>query len=80
MQSVFRGAKKVSKGRFLNLSERASWMTRNTDAKDFSGDGEKDRLACIFAPDLCSLNADPRREMHTKFLINIPTPGIRKKS
>ncbi len=35
MQSVFRVAKKVSKGRLINLSERASWMSRNTDAKDF---------------------------------------------
>lgn len=44
MQSVFRVTKKVSKGRFLNLSERASWMNRETDVKDFPIDGEKCRL------------------------------------
>jgi len=44
MQSVFRVAEKVSKGRFLNLSEGASWMHRKSDAEDFAGDGEKYRL------------------------------------
>jgi len=45
----FESPNKVLKGRFVNLSKKACSMNRETDVKDFSGDGEKYGLRAFMA-------------------------------
>ncbi len=60
MQSLFRGTKRGFEGKVPYLSEKASWMSRKRDAKDFQRAGENDRhftaqmVELVDTPDLGS--------------------------